>query len=778
MSIEWILIVLLGVILPIVALLFLYNKAAGVWRYVRASRLGISLLEFLYHYAEMSIRKIPASLIYHLMVSAKKGGAVISLNVQKEFYKLIDRTVSLSIDQFNKSYREGELKLKRIGGFYILSGYMEDLIMKIISSVEADKSLIVLGEMGNAAEKSKQKYLETHLKAYRTSIAKVLAESSPIKDEDEKTNDDKVLQQRDELVERIFNFYAVDLLTELRSNRIFMSKGDNIDLFKLELFEKSSNALIKAQQAGLNIRFMDLEVYFGMNGDIEKTVDILLKARHLGFEIELEDLEKFIVAGGDIQTTLTHLIDAKNAGLKLELKELEKYLLLGGNISEVVKALIRAHQEGITEITIKDLSEYLSQGGNVNDIVNAIIKLRQENIDIPLVELNSFRAAGGDINQLTLGLLKAKQSGVVINMVKLRSFLAQGGDINKLITVLIKTRSADIDLTIEDYERLSRIGADIMKVFVTFKIAKRAKIAIEKGKLIELQVAGGDMFAYIKTLSIAKRLKLEINPEELEADVLDNRNVLKVTFAVIYAQKEGVELDYKKAIRLDREGHDVAEVVKWAVNPQVINIETKAILSKDGISMKLFPNITVRGKAPMYLRGSRDDVLSDRVNEALIKEVENVASYKEVLNSLNKIAIKVHKRLTGDIEIEDFRELDKEEVIDTNKKELRLNDGSAYEILDINIPNLEIGTDAYAEIKKEHAEVNMIIAKTESEQREALAKAQELEAKAKLIEAEAKLNEGMAHAFKKGHMDTKEYHKQKIFKDEDLLKDSELPKGH
>ena len=194
--------------------------------------------------------------------------------------------------------------------------------------------------------------------------------------------------------------------------------------------------------------------------------------------------------------------------------------------------------------------------------------------------------------------------------------------------------------------------------------------------------------------------------------------------------------------------------------------------------MKLFSNITVRGKIAMFLRGSRNDILADRVNEALIKEVEQLESYKEVFNSLNSIAIKVHKRLTGDIEIEDFPELDKDEVEEVNKKEIQLNSGSAYEILDINIPNLEVGTDAYAEIKKEHAEINKIVAKTESERREAIAKAQELEAKVKLIEAEAKLNEGMAHAFREGLMDTKEYHKGKIFKDENLLKDSELPRGH
>lgn len=763
-------------------IVYLYDKSAGVWRYVKASRLKTNLAEFLFHYAEMSIRKMPASVIYHQMVSAKKGGAVISLQVQKDFYKLIDRTVSLALHEFNKNNKEGELKLRRIGGFYILSGSIANLIHKIIESVEADKELLPKGDEGSVAEKAKLTYLTTQLKAYKSSVSKVLNELSgeaasetKIKIEDEAAG----TERKDKLFEKVSLFYTVDLQTELRDNRIFMSKEDNVLLLKHQLFENSSNALIKAQQAGLNIRFVDLEVYFGLNGDIEKTVDILLKARHLDFEIELEDLEKFIVAGGDIHTTLKHLIDAKNAGLELKLEELEKYLLLGGNISEVVNALIRAHQEGIKDLTIKYLSEYLSQGGNVNDIVNAVIKLGQEKIDVPLAELNSFRAAGGNINELTLGLIKAKHSGFEVKMSKLRSFLAQGGSINKLITVLIKTQSADIELTIDDYERLSRIGADIMKVFVSFKIAKRAKINIPKEKLIEIQVAGGDMFAFIKVLSLAKRLKLEISEEELEADVIDKRNVLKVTFAVIYARKEGVMLDYKKAIRLDREGHDVAKVVEWAVNPQVINVESKPVLSKDGISMKLFANVSVRGKIDMYLRGSRDEVLSDRINEAIVKEVELHEAYKAVLKNLNDIAFKVFRRVTGTMEAEDFPELDKEELAETNQKEIKINAGSAYEIIDVNIPNLVIGEDAYTEIKKEHAEINKILAETESEQRIAQAEAQKLEAKAKLIEAEAKLQEGMAHAFKNGRMDTKEYHKKIIFDEsEDLFEKTKHRKGH
>jgi len=759
------------VVFALAVFAYFYNKSASIWHYVKASNLEMNLFQFLYHYIEMYMRGIPASLIYKLMVSARKGGAIISIDVQKDFYKLIDREVALSVYEFNQSYTEGEVRLKRIGGYYILSGSIIDLINRLIDSVKADKEIVIQGIQKSRAEKAKFNYLNAQLKAYRKSVANIIEDNNLQQAENsdkKKASKDKEEEQKEyyELIERIINFFAADMLSEFKQNRIYMSKGDNIKRLKEELFDTSSRALIKAQQSGLNISYGDLEVFFGLNGDIESTVEALLKAKHLDLDIGLADVEKFIIAGGDIQTTLTHLIDAKNAGVQVKLKELEKYHLLGGNIGEVVNALIMAHQEGVKDITIKGLSEYLSQGGNVNELTSAVIKLRQEGIDTPISVLNSFRAAGADVIRFALGLIKAKQSNIEISLPRLRSFLAQGGDIVKLINVWIKTKSADIDLTFEDYENLSRIGSDIGLVYLTFKIAKFSGFLVDKEKLMDIELAGGSMFKYVKALSLAKRLNIDVDPGQLEADVIEKRDVIKIIFAVNYARKEGVEFTYKRGIRLDREGHDVNEVVNWAVNPEIINIEPEEVLSKDGISMKLFPNITVRGKIDMYLRGSRNEVLTDRVNEAVTKEVEQYNTFTDIMEALDDIAVNVYKRLNAKVDAEDFPYLKKEEIEEINEKESLLNKGSAYQVLDVSIPKLEIGSDAYAEIKKEHAEINKIIAQTESEQRKAEAHAKELEAKAKLIEAEAKLQEGMAHAFKKGKMDTKEYYKKEIFDDE------------
>jgi uncharacterized protein YqfA (UPF0365 family) len=210
-------------------------------------------------------------------------------------------------------------------------------------------------------------------------------------------------------------------------------------------------------------------------------------------------------------------------------------------------------------------------------------------------------------------------------------------------------------------------------------------------------------------------------------------------------------------------------VVKWAVHPQIIKIDPITVITKDGFEIKLWVNVMVRGRVEQYFRGSREEVLTSRVNEAVVKEIELKNSYREVLESLNEIAEKLFKRLTVRMKAEEFPELDAEEIQLSNEKEAKLNEGSAFEILDINIPNIEMGKDALAQIKKEMADLEKILAKTESDKRKSTAIAQELEAKAKLIEAEAELQRGMAHAFKEGKMDTKEYHKKKIFEDQELL---------
>lgn len=753
----------------VVFILILISRSLGAWRLIKASELDISFVEFIIQYNEMLMRSIPADMVFKLVVNAKKGGANISIHILKDFYKLVDRTVSLTVTDFNKNVLEGELRLKRIGSYYIVSGSIDELILLIQDSIRAEKTLTMKGSMKRTSDIHKLMSANALLKKYSDNLHTSLAKHT-IKSDD----NGKEVNEIPGVINSILKHYTVELKTSLKNIRVYFTKGENLKVLKRHIFENTARSLIKAQQSGLNIGLRELEVYFGMNGNIEQTIEILLKARHLGFEISLKHLEKFIVTGGDIENTLLNLINAKKAGLKIELNDLEKYHILGGNIETVVKALIRAHHEGLT-ISITHLSEYLSQGGDVDEIVGALIKLHQEKIDIRLNELSEFKAAGGDVKQVVHDVIKAYQSGLIIPMVKLKSFLAQGGDVSKLINVMIKATRAELDITFDDCEKLARVGTDIEILFDTLKVEKRANLTINKETFMDLQTAGGDMLAYVKTLDVSERLNLNINPEILEADLIEGRKVMEVLYAIIQAKKEGLQLDYNAGIRLDRAGHNITEVVKWAIHPEVVKIEPLSIVAKDGIEMKLWVNVMVRGNIDQYIKGSREKVLSDRINESVIKEIELKKDYRDVLESLSNIADRLFKRLTVRMNSKDFPECSEEEININNEREAKLNASSAFEILDINIRNIEMGKDVLAEIKKESAYLEKMLAKTQSEQRKATAVALEKEAKAKLIEAEAELQKGMAHAFREGHMNTKEYHKKKILEGDDLI--SYLEKG-
>ncbi|MFN8258554.1 MAG: flotillin-like FloA family protein [Bacteroidales bacterium] len=776
MSLLTIILLLIFVIIPLILFAYMMNISGGVWRLVKAAGLNINFTGFIFQFTEMTLRRIPAEQVFKLLISAKKAGAILSLSLLKDFYLLVDKSVELATLEFDKDIFQGEPQFRRISSFYLLSENIDKLLSLIYDSIKASAELKVKAKVNKISEARKRDTVNKLIKSYSVILANYLEKNPPVQKvtTDEKKKETPVKKVEPEqkkpsfFDEPFLKYYANELKTSLKGERIFFCVHEDLHLLKRLIFENSSNSLIKAQQSGLSISLKELEDYFGMNGDIENTVDILLKARHIGLDLELKDLGKFIITGGDIENTLIHLINARQAGLKIELSELEKYHLLGGNIETVIKALISAHHEGLN-ISIVQLSEYLSQGGDVDEIVNALIKLHQEKIDIPLNQLSEYKAAGGNVKQVVLSLIKAYQSGITIPMAKVKSFLALGGDVEKLINVMILSGRAELDVSFDDCEKLARIGADISIIFESLKIVKRADLTVTKEKLMDMQAAGGNMLAYVQTLEISDRLKLNINPEELEADLIEGRRVMDVINAIFHARKENVDLDYNKGIRYDRAGHDVPEVVKWAVYPQVIKIDPVSIITKDGIDMKLWINVMVRGRISQFLKGSREKVLAERVNDAVIKEVERFESYKNVLDSLNDISDRLFKRLTGKILKTEFPELEDYEIEQSNQKEEKLNAGSAFEILDINIPNLEMGKDAFAGIRKEMADLEKIIAKTESERRRSTALARELEAKAKLIEAEAELQRGMAFAFKEGLMDSKEYHKHKILNEKGLI---------
>jgi len=759
-----IIIILIIIIIVVISIMVLIAKSIGVWRFVKASKVEMLFVEFLFHYQIMLVKKIPADLVFKLLINAKKGDAVISISVLKEFYKIINDTVTRSVKNLNKNLHEGELQLKRISSYYVLSGNIDDLLYLLIDSIEAEEDISIKTYETKTSDIKLLELANKLLRSSAISLAKAYKKTSTTKTTSKKTELTKEEKEKKEKnISSLLYFYGADILSFLKGERIFMSKNENLNPLNLNLFEISTNALIKAQQAGLPIKLEELKVYLGMNGDIEKTINLLIKAKQAGFTITLDNLEKLIVIGADVEDILENIIKAKKAGvINIELTDLEKYHILGGNITQIIMALIRLHEEGLDDISIDKLYEFASQGKLVDDIVNALIKLKQENItEMEFKDLIEFHASGEDIEELVLGIVKLKQSGIKIEKARLKSFKAQGGNIHTLIRLSLKSNNYNLDLNITDFENFNRTGADLDDVFSAFRLAKNEE-DITKKEMIELQIAGGDMFTYVRAYGISQKNKLEIKKEQIEAYVIEGRDVLQVIFAMIYAKKINdknkennknnknnkdyknieIKLEFERGIRLDREGYKVYEIVNWAVNPQIIDIKPIKIISQDGVTIELSINVTVRGIIEQYLKGSREDVLNDRVNEIATKEIDRFESYKDVLEALNKISNKIYRRLTGTMNKDLFPYYAQYEIDEMNKIENELNLGSAYEIFDVNISNIGLGEDAFSDIRKERAELEKIIAKTNAEKIKAIAIAKEYEAKTKLIEAEAELHRG------------------------------------
>ena len=235
-------------------------------------------------------------------------------------------------------------------------------------------------------------------------------------------------------------------------------------------------------------------------------------------------------------------------------------------------------------------------------------------------------------------------------------------------------------------------------------------------------------------------LKLDAN--ELEAHYLAKGNVPKVVNALISADKANIALDFKMAAAIDLAGRDVFEAVQMSVNPKVINTPPVTAVAKDGIQLIAKARVTVRANIRQLVGGAGEETVLARVGEGIVSSIGSAESHKLVLenpDSISKVVL--------------------------NKG---LDSGTAFEILSIDIADIDIGKNIGAVLQMDQAEADKNIAQARAEERRAMAVAQEQEmkakaqeARAKVIEAEAQIPLAMAEAFRNGNLGIMDYYKIK-----------------
>ncbi|MGO1649986.1 MAG: flotillin-like protein FloA [Sphingobacterium sp.] len=243
---------------------------------------------------------------------------------------------------------------------------------------------------------------------------------------------------------------------------------------------------------------------------------------------------------------------------------------------------------------------------------------------------------------------------------------------------------------------------------------------------------------------------LQISTNDIETHYLAGGNVGKVIKALISADKANIPLDFKLATAIDLAGRDVSEAVQLSVNPRVINTPPVAAVAKDGIQLVAKARVTVRANINQLVGGAGEETILARVGEGIVTTIGSSTNHKEVLENPDRISKTVLSK--------------------------GLDSGTAFEILSIDIADIDIGENIGAKLQIDQAEADLKVANARAEERRAMAVANEQEmrakaqeAKAKVIEAESQVPLALAEAFRSGNLGIMDYYKmQNIQADTDM----------
>jgi uncharacterized protein YqfA (UPF0365 family) len=246
---------------------------------------------------------------------------------------------------------------------------------------------------------------------------------------------------------------------------------------------------------------------------------------------------------------------------------------------------------------------------------------------------------------------------------------------------------------------------------------------------------------------------LTITRDELEAHYLAGGRAKSVVNALISADKANIELGFKAATAIDLTGRDVFEAVQMSVNPKVINTPPVAAVAKDGIQLIAKARVTVRANIKQLVGGAGEETILARVGEGVVSSIGSAASHKSVLENPDSISRVVLEK--------------------------GLDSGTAFEILSIDIADIDVGKNIGAVLQMDQANADKNIAQAKAEERRAMAvaleqemKAKAQEARANVIQAEAEIPRAIAEAFRSGKLGIMDYYRFENIKADTKMRES------
>ena len=237
----------------------------------------------------------------------------------------------------------------------------------------------------------------------------------------------------------------------------------------------------------------------------------------------------------------------------------------------------------------------------------------------------------------------------------------------------------------------------------------------------------------------ATKAGLKVNMNEMEAHLLAGGNVDRVINALIAAESAQIPLEFESCRAIDLAGRDVLQAVQMSVNPRVIETPVVAAIAKDGIELRAMARVTVRANSARLVGGAGEETITARVGEGIVTTIGSSETHKEVLENPDRISQTVLSK--------------------------GLDAGTAFEILSIDIADVDVGRNIGAQLQMDQAEADRRIAQAKAEERRAMAVAHEQEMiaavqemRAKVVEAEAEVPHAMARALEEGKLGVMDYY--------------------
>jgi uncharacterized protein YqfA (UPF0365 family) len=281
-----------------------------------------------------------------------------------------------------------------------------------------------------------------------------------------------------------------------------------------------------------------------------------------------------------------------------------------------------------------------------------------------------------------------------------------------------------------------------LKFFRLWLQAKLSRADVKFSELIGMWLRKVDTRVIVISKITAVQAGLELTTRDLESHYLAGGRVPNVVRALIAANRANIELTLKTATAIDLAGRDILDAVQTSVNPKVIDCpdpkkgkQTVDAVAQDGIQLQAKARVTVRANIQRLVGGATEETIIARVGEGIVTTIGSAITYKQVLESPDSISKAVLQK--------------------------GLDAGTAFEILSIDIADVDVGENVGAKLQADQAEADMRKAKAEAEKRRAMAVAREQEMRALVVENESKVPLAMAEAFKKGNLGIMDYYRMK-----------------